>query len=103
MLVDPTEVGEAKKSSEIFKQLSDPKVYASVVGACIFISITCRPDITQAVGRVSRAMHAPTDMHIAQVMTLMGYLRLTQNHKLTYTANSPVVDNLREHATKDNI
>ena len=37
--------------------LIETKHYASVVGACIYMAITCRPDIAHAVGRVSRAMH----------------------------------------------
>ena len=43
--------------SMIINHLIEPKHYASVVGACIYMAITCRPDIAHAVGRVSRAMH----------------------------------------------
>jgi len=58
---------KVRDSDEIFAKLSEPKEYASVVGAMIYISTTCRPDITQAVGRVSRKMHAPDDTSISQL------------------------------------
>ena len=47
--------------------------YASIVGACIYLSITCRPDISHAVGRISRAMHNPTPENANQVIQLLGY------------------------------
>jgi hypothetical protein len=86
----------------ICKKLSDAKTYASVVGACIYISITCRPDITQTVGRVSRAMHNPTPAHIDQVITLLQYLNSTRNFKLRYTrTDQPVQDQLIDLSKAD--
>ena len=34
--------------------------YASINGAPIYMSITCRPDITYGIGKTSRGMHQPT-------------------------------------------
>jgi len=72
------------EGDEVRKLLMDPKVYASVIGAAIYISITCRPDITHAVGRLSRHMHNPDITHAAQARRLLGYLRKTPRHKLVY-------------------
>jgi len=91
----------AKDSDELFERLSDPKEFASVVGACIYISTTCRPDIAHAVGRLSRSMHA-TEVNIAQVRTLMGYLKLTREYKLTYHRHDhPIKSLLYEYGEKE--
>ena len=54
-----TDSRKVKDSDEMFAKLLEPKEFASVVGACIYISTTCRPDISHAVGRLSRTMHNP--------------------------------------------
>ena len=76
--------------------------YASIVGACIYLSITCRPDISHAVGRISRAMHNPTPENANQVIQLLGYLKGTQQHRLTYYRdNHPMKPQLTKYAEKD--
>ena len=62
----------------------DTKEYASVVGAAIFISTACRPDIAQAISRVSRAMHGPTELDAKHVITLLQYLNHTRKVKLVF-------------------
>ena len=64
--------------------LIETKHYASVVGACIYMAITCRPDIAHAVGRVSRAMLNPSREDARRVITLLQYLNRTRSHKLVY-------------------
>ena len=39
--------------------------YALINGALIYMSITCRPDTTYAIGKTSRGMHQPTPAHVA--------------------------------------
>ena len=91
-----------RDTDEIFTKLSDPKEYASVVGAMIFISTTCRPDISQAVGRVSRKMHAPDEQSICHLRTLIGYLKKHSALKLTYYRhNHPIKGQLQAYGEKD--
>jgi len=91
-----------RDSAVIFEKLSDPKKYASVIGAMIFISTTCRPDIAQAVGRLSRKMHAPDEQSIVHLRTLLGYLKKYSAFKLTYrTGDHPIREQLQEYGSKD--
>jgi|MDTE01.1.fsa_nt_gb hypothetical protein len=52
-----------ERLEHFLEKLMDTKEYASVVGAAIFISTACRPDIAQAISRVSRAMHKKVSFH----------------------------------------
>ena len=47
---------------------------ASINGAIIYMSITCRPDITFAIGKTSRGMHQPTPSHVAALKHLVSYM-----------------------------
>ena len=58
--------------------------YASVIGACIYMSITVRNDITFAVGKCARGMHNPLPKHVAMLKQLVGYLKKTKAYKLVY-------------------
>jgi len=88
--------------TRIRDKLSDPTNYASIVGACIYIAITCRPDISHAVGRVSRTMHKPTEQSIGQVIRLLQYLNNTKEHRLVYYRDGhPVMEQIRRYTKKD--
>jgi|TARA_B000000565_G_scaffold90324_1_gene66145 hypothetical protein len=52
-----------ERLEHFLEKLMDTIEYASVVGAAIFISTACRPDIAQAISRVSRAMHKKVSFH----------------------------------------
>ena len=58
--------------------------YASIVGALIYMSITCRADIALAVGKLSRGMHNPTRSHVLMLRSTIGYLKVHRSVKLTY-------------------
>ena len=58
--------------------------YASIVGALIYMSITCRADIAMAVGKLSRGMHNPTRSHVFMLRSTVGYLKVHRDVKLTY-------------------
>ena len=68
--------------------------YPSIVGSCIYISITCRPDIAFAVGKCARGMHSPLPKHVAMLRHLIGYLRKTKDYKLLYCRNGNASDGL---------
>ena len=58
--------------------------YASFNGACIYMAITCRPDITFAIGKTSRGMHRPTPAHVASLKHLLSHLWWARDYKLHY-------------------
>ena len=58
--------------------------YASIIGSCIYMSITVRNDITFAVGKCARGMHNPQPKHVAMLKQLVGYLKKTKGYKLVY-------------------
>jgi hypothetical protein len=54
-------VGELKPLSEIDEYIIAE--YPKVVGTMICIAITARPDVAFAVGKLSRGMHCPNELH----------------------------------------
>ena len=60
--------------------------YRSIVGSLIYIMLTCRPDLCFAVGKLSRHMHAPDQIHCLWLKRALRYLKRTQYDKLVYTA-----------------
>ena len=65
-----------------------------IVGALIYMSITCRADITLGVGKVSRGMHNPTREHVHMLRSLVGYLKVHRDVKLTYRRNKSRIQQL---------
>ena len=68
--------------------------YASINGAIIYMSITCRPDITFAIGKASRGMHQPTPAHVAALRHLISYMWKTRDFKFRYFSSGC---NVRSH------
>eukprot|EP00633_Aureoumbra_lagunensis_P010711 CAMPEP_0197341088 /NCGR_PEP_ID=MMETSP0892-20130614/46048_1 /TAXON_ID=44058 ORGANISM="Aureoumbra lagunensis, Strain CCMP1510" /NCGR_SAMPLE_ID=MMETSP0892 /ASSEMBLY_ACC=CAM_ASM_000538 /LENGTH=1284 /DNA_ID=CAMNT_0042845965 /DNA_START=532 /DNA_END=4386 /DNA_ORIENTATION=- len=56
--------------------------FSSLVGSLIYLSTTCRPDLTQALGRCSRGMHSPTYHHIQILEQIFKYLKKPENRAL---------------------
>ena len=61
--------------------------YASINGAIIYMSITCRPDIVFAIGKTSRGMHQPTPAHVAALKHLVSYIWRTRDFKFRYSSS----------------
>ena len=71
------------------EQLNELQLYlrshfAELVGALIYISITCRPDISCAVGLASKGMHGPQKIHLLYLEGLLRYLKKHKDLKLVY-------------------
>ena len=58
--------------------------YASAVGSIMYSMICTRPDVTYALGAVSRYQADPGESHWIAVKTILRYLRRTRNLVLTY-------------------
>ena len=68
--------------------------FPSIVGALIYISITARPDIAFAIGKLSRGMHKPNPRHVRMLQHTLGYLRKTQNLKFVYKQTGNCIEML---------
>mmetsp|Transcript_9195 Transcript_9195/g.37743 ORF Transcript_9195/g.37743 Transcript_9195/m.37743 type:complete len:529 (+) Transcript_9195:1474-3060(+) len=75
--------------------------FASLLGSLIYLSITCRPDLAQALGRCSRGMHQPTFQHVQMLGNMFRYLNAHRDLKLFYrSSENPINQYLRQTATK---
>ncbi len=63
--------------------------YREAVGSLLYISIATRPDISYAVGVLSRFSSNPGMAHWNAVKHLMRYLQGTKDFKLTYAPDGP--------------
>nr|XP_048324835.1 wall-associated receptor kinase 5-like [Ziziphus jujuba var. spinosa] len=78
----PMEVN-AKLSAYEGKDLEDATMYQQLVGSLIYLTLT-RPDISFAVGVVSRYMQSPKKPHLEAVRRILRYVKGTINLGLLY-------------------
>ena len=80
--------------------------YRSIVGALIYISCAARPDVTLAVGKLSRAMHAPTYMHCRWLRRCLRYLYhnsgVDSNGAIVYRRANCAAESLFSEINTDN-
>ena len=62
----------------------DPVLYQSMVGSLLYVAIATRPDISQAVGVVSKFNSCPTEAHFTAVKRILCYLKGTLDVTLKY-------------------
>lgn len=62
--------------------------FQQMVGGMIYLAICTRPDISQAVGVLSRYMAAPTTEHLSAAKGVLRYLNYTKGQGLLYTKQS---------------
>ena len=58
--------------------------YRSVIGSVMYLSTSTRPDISFAVGMLSRFLEKPTERHWNSAMYLLRYIKGTQSAGLIY-------------------
>ena len=73
---------ENQDSSEFLDTTKTP--YAEAIGSLIYLSTCTRPDISFAVGSLSRFMAKPTKAHWEGVKRIMRYLKGTLDGGITY-------------------
>ena len=74
----------------------DATRYRQLVGSLIYLTVT-RPDISHAVGMVSKFMDSPLSVHYAAVLWILRYVKGTLYHGLHYSSRS----SLKLHAYSD--
>ena len=62
----------------------DPVKYQSLVGSLLYAATATRPDITEAVGLVSKFNSKPTEAHLTAAKRILRYLKGTLNLALKY-------------------
>jgi hypothetical protein len=58
--------------------------YCAIVGSLLYLAVNTRPDISYAVGVLSRYMSAPTLQHMQAARYVLRYLRQTVERGLSY-------------------
>lgn len=74
------------KNQQDSKQLPDNNDYRSAIGKLLYLVTTCRPDLANAVGILSRKVNSPTEHDWAGVKRVVRYLKGTMNCKLRLPA-----------------
>ena len=64
--------------------------FRSLVGALLYCAVTVRPDISYAVGMLSRAMNKPTERLYDEAKRVLHYLDKTKNMGPRYMRNVPI-------------
>ena len=67
------------------KEEMKKKPYREAVGCLIYAAITVRPDISYAVGQVSRFCENPGKPHWSAVKHILSYLAGTKNHGICFS------------------
>ena len=65
--------------------------YGELIGSLLYLSSTCRPDITYAVPFLSWFMHKATKTHWNMAIRILKYLKGTVDHGLLYRRSSKVL------------
>ena len=73
----------AKLCAHEGKDLADGTMYRQLVGSLIYLTLT-RPDISFAVGVVSRYMQNPKKSHLEAVRRILRYVKGTIDFGLLY-------------------
>jgi hypothetical protein len=59
-------------------------VYRNIIGSLLYLAITSRPDISFAVGCLSRQLHEPFNYHLTAAKHLLRYLAGTKTLRLQF-------------------
>ena len=72
-----------RKDDETSK-LTDTARYQSIVGSLLYTAIATQPNISQAVGAVSKYCSCPSEAHLTAAKRILRYLKETANLALKY-------------------
>lgn len=77
------------------------RAYQVLVGCGTWLTITCRPDIAFAVGRLQAHMARPCNRHFKAGKRLLRYLKGTKHHGLVFRGNCIQTPLLWGHSDSD--
>jgi hypothetical protein len=64
---------------------TDSSLYKQLIGSLIYLSVITRPDISFAVGKLSKYMQQPTEPDMVAAFRVLRYLAGTQDRGITYS------------------
>jgi hypothetical protein len=64
--------------------------YRQAVGSLMFAATVSRPDISYAVGEVSKYLENPKECHVAAVKRILRYLKATSKYHIKYKAMNEI-------------
>ena len=77
--------------------------YQSAVGGLLYLALTARPDVAQAVGVLSRFMSCPGEDHVEAAQQVISYLYATKEHGITSSREAEGAPHLYLHARKSSL
>ena len=83
-----TNLHQSKNKGESVSQLE----YSRVIGSLMYLTSCTRPDIANAVSKLSRYTSNPGTDHWKGIVRVLKYLRFTRNHGLHYTRYPAVLE-----------
>jgi hypothetical protein len=69
----------------------DQGKYASLVGALLYLAVWTRPDISYAVGKLTRSIATPTAQNWTEAVRVLRYLRSTAEDGITFSGAGHVI------------
>lgn len=66
--------------------------YSQLIGSLMYLSVSTRPDITQAVGALARYMSAPSVTHWQAAKGILRYIAGTTNYGITYGSSNLILE-----------
>ena len=80
----PADVNVKLKREDGISKAVDPVLYQSMIGGLLYAAIATRPDISQAVGVVSKYSSKPSEAHLTAAKRILCYLKGTADITLKY-------------------
>jgi len=80
----PSDLKVKLVKDDSYSKSVEPVRYQSMVGSLLYAAIATRPDISHAVGVVSKFNSPPTEAHLTAVKRILCYLKGSINVSLEY-------------------
>jgi len=77
--------------------------YQSAVGGLLYLALTARPDVAQAVGVLSRFMSCPGQDHVEAAQQVIRYLFATKEYGITYSRDAVGAPHVYLHSRKSSL
>lgn len=93
-MIPNTHLGEMCDDPSVDRPAKSHSKYMELVGSLLYISNTCRPDITFATSQLSRFMNKPKEHHWNAAIHVLRYLKGTMNLGIVFDGKTTYKRNL---------
>ena len=80
----PTDISVKLQMDDKHSKQVNQVMYQSIVGSLLYAAVATRPDISQAVGVISKFSSRPTEAHLTAAKRILRYLKGTDNLAVKY-------------------